>query len=171
MSKVLKVAIPLTAILLIGIAFLGWRQLGSVQTIQGSLCASFAGKTNETGEILVLLTNGSRWQITYYPRIEIMQSGLWPALPSNTAFEDIAKPRIIQPFTNEPVALAPPVDAAKWRLLIVYVAATERNRRVQRTQNLLERIGFPSIGYRIEWDHPGFLFLPETKDPFDRTSN
>lgn len=171
MPKVLKVVIPLTAILLLGITVLGGRQFCRAQTIQGSLRASFAGKTNEAGEVLILLTNCSRWQITYYPRIEVKQSGSWPALPSNTPLDDIAKPRIILPFTNEPVALAPSVDAEKWRLWIVYVAATERNKRVQQMQSFFENIGLPSIGYRIEWDQPGFLVLPEAKDPFDRASD
>lgn len=165
-----RVAIPMTAILLIGISVFGWRRFCAPQTIQGALRASFVGKTNETGQILVLLTNCSRWQITYYPRIEVKESGLWPAFPAGTA-DEIAKPRVLLPFTNEPLAMAPPLDAAKWRLWILYDAVTERNKRVQQAQSFFEVIGLPGIGYRIKWDQPGILTLPEAKDPFNRASD
>jgi hypothetical protein len=170
MSKVLKVVIPLTATLLLGITVIGGRQFCRAQAIQGVLRASFAGVTNETGEILVILTNCSRWQITYHPRVEVKESGLWPEFPTGPA-DKIAKPRVLLPFTNEPVALVPPAGAAKWRLWIIYSAATERNKRVQQAQSFFEDIGLQNIGYRIQWDQLGFLTLPEAKDPFDRASD
>jgi len=163
--KTIKVAAMVTLLILLGLTTYRFIQFSKPQSIQGSLLARFAGITNGSGEILVFLTNCSRWQMTYYPRIEIKESGLWPTLPANIAFDDVAKPRTIPPFTNEPVALAPPTNALEWRLWIVYVAATERNQKVQKAQNFFESIGLSSIGYRIKWDEVGMLFLPESKDP------
>jgi len=127
--------------------------------------------TNENGEILILLTNSSRWQITYYPRIQIKEAGFWPEYPWGASLRDMAKPRQIEPFTLQPVAIIPPTNAVKWRLWIDYVAATERDQKVLKLRTHFNDNGLSIIGNQIQVDEMGRFVLPESDDIFNRAAD
>lgn len=163
-KKAKKICASLILLGVLGLVIFHTVQFCKPQTIQGSLLAQFGGVTNEVGEVLAYLTNSSRWQITYYPRIETKEYGQWPSLPAEFRVDSIAKPRTIAPFTGEFVALAPPTNSGEWRLWMVYTADTERNEKVRQAQSFFRNIGLSGIGSRIKQDHAGYLILPESTE-------
>lgn len=139
------------------------------QSIMGSLDVSFSSVTNEAGNVSVTVTNCSRWQTTYWPRIEVKEFGLWPPYPNNVALDDLAKPRKISPYASDFILVSPPTNVSAWRLWVDYRADTERNKAVHKAQAFFEKIHLEGLSSKIiPWDLGGYVLLPKSDEPLNR---
>ena len=130
-------------------------------TIQGSLSIRPASATNEQGQILFAVENQSRWQITFWTRVETRTNDGWPPYPLGVPFSSLGFERQLGPKQKTNFFVSPPLWERHWRLWIDYSTKTTRESIVLKTQELLGAAGMPAVADRLQLDYGGYVVYPE----------